>query len=329
MRHYNLALNVLKILCGAAFVAVILIGSTTAFADDTAAWKVGKVAYVTVLGGGCVATQRSACPPGQSTIEILDRDGGKPHKLVSGTDPAWSPDGTQLAYCGGSWPKPEQIWVIHADGTGARQLTHYSTKACAPEWSPDGKEIAFTVENRVAVTDSRGTRTVELTRGTAPHWSPDGTHILFSRVRFVGGTPAAERCAYCNPPVRVVAPSRETSLWVISLAGKEERKIYTLTDDGAISFAATWLSSGDAVAFPVKKGHVVTIFSIHADGTGLNQIARVRADAMSLLKLSPDGKEIIAVEGRPGYGTVDLIDRDNPRGKSLAYGSHPGVIWAQ
>jgi DNA-binding CsgD family transcriptional regulator len=90
---------------------------------------------------------------------------------------AWSPDGSQLAFfavvldesadpsnatLGPGGDFPAQIFVINADGSGLRQLTHVGDNRW-PTWSPDGSRIAF----------ARG----QLTLKTAP----DGTQAAFVR----------------------------------------------------------------------------------------------------------------------------------------------------
>ena len=56
--------------------------------------------------------------------------------------PRWSPDSRQIYFVsnrGGS----QQIWVMDADGSHSRQITHLSTEAGGVLVSPDGKKIVF------------------------------------------------------------------------------------------------------------------------------------------------------------------------------------------
>jgi dipeptidyl aminopeptidase/acylaminoacyl peptidase/CubicO group peptidase (beta-lactamase class C family) len=56
--------------------------------------------------------------------------------------PAWSPDGTRIAFLradGG----PVQVWLLPADGGEPEQVTSLPLGAGAPVWSPDGTKIAF------------------------------------------------------------------------------------------------------------------------------------------------------------------------------------------
>jgi len=65
-------------------------------------------------------------------------------------DPAWSPDGTQIAFSShrnGHW----YLFVVDAHGGTARQLTSDTSEALAPAWSPDGTQIVF--DNRAGTSE--------------------------------------------------------------------------------------------------------------------------------------------------------------------------------
>jgi len=114
------------------------------------------------------------------TLSFLDPDTGDTLGDVidlAAAGLAWSPDGSQLAFwavvldedadpsnatLGPGGDFPAQIFVINADGSGLRQLTHEGDNRW-PTWSPDGSRIAF----------ARG----ELTLKTAP----DGSQAAFVR----------------------------------------------------------------------------------------------------------------------------------------------------
>ena len=157
----------------------------------------GKIAFV-AQGEGRGLTQ-----PVNLDIYLMNPDGTEVINLTASAaedrDPAWSPDGTQIAFSSdraesrGSWPVHMAIYVMNADGTDVRRLTETSEWATQPAWSPDGKRIAFvrpsgaSDNDDIFVMNSDGTKITRLTDHAAtdaqPTWSPDGTRIAFASER--------------------------------------------------------------------------------------------------------------------------------------------------
>jgi Tol biopolymer transport system component len=106
--------------------------------------------------------------------------------------PAWSPDGSKIAFASDRDGAPE-LYVVNADGSGVTRITQNVGFVGRPAWSPDGGTIAFDCEvetgNRdLCAASAAGTGVTRLTSDPAadlgPAWSPDGTRIAFATARF-------------------------------------------------------------------------------------------------------------------------------------------------
>jgi len=133
--------------------------------------------------------------------------GGKPVNITKDaaldTDPAWSPDGTQLAYSSDKDSEHLQLWIRDMKTGQSRQVTHMTTQPQGAAWSADGKRIAFfnvdgmwrVAEMSVLDVDT-GTVTKihdSLPQPGAPTWGPDGRHVALAGIapltrRFREGT---------------------------------------------------------------------------------------------------------------------------------------------
>jgi Tol biopolymer transport system component/DNA-binding winged helix-turn-helix (wHTH) protein len=118
-------------------------------------------------------------------------NGLSPARLIASTwpdsHPQFSPDGTRVAYSGGSSGNLE-IRVCNNEGHDCTQLTSMNPKqAHNPRWSPDGSQIAFVAQGDIYVVRSDGGNPRLLTRETSedtlPSWSRDGQSIYFASDR--------------------------------------------------------------------------------------------------------------------------------------------------
>jgi|SRR5215217_7745675 len=148
--------------------------------------------------------------PTNGDLYIAHTDGsGTLRKLstpsLPGADsrPAWSPDGSQIAFQSNgqdAWADIYVITVSPEDETiGPRQITDYprSDFAEEPSWSPDGTEIAFNRSGDIYKIDVNGLRETRLTSSTQnshysqPTWSPDGKQIAYVKEWYTGTQAAA------------------------------------------------------------------------------------------------------------------------------------------
>ena len=122
--------------------------------------------------------------------------GSKPENITKDkyldTDPAWSPDGTELVYASDKGGNLLQLWIRDLKTGQDRQLTHLTTQPMGATWSADGKRIAFfDVDGmwRAASVSVVDVQTGKVTKIHAslfgpgnPSWSPDGKRVALAMV---------------------------------------------------------------------------------------------------------------------------------------------------
>jgi Tol biopolymer transport system component len=91
----------------------------------------------------------------ETAIHLVSSDGNNDRRLTTPDDdqtdirPAWSPDGSMIAFVrygvGETGVTSAAIYVINADGTGERKVAESSSLSFTTVgWSPDGRYLAFT-----------------------------------------------------------------------------------------------------------------------------------------------------------------------------------------
>ena len=133
-------------------------------------------------------------------IWLVRPDGTDLHQVplpVQAIDPAWSPDGSQIAFAGGEErnTEPYNIYLVQPDGQGLQQLTNSPVHEISshPSWSPDGSQLVFSrLKDRhgqlvVLTLADLSERTIPLPQNFfqafSPAWSPDGSKIAFTANR--------------------------------------------------------------------------------------------------------------------------------------------------
>ncbi len=137
----------------------------------------------------------------------MNADGSSPTSLITaaGFYPAWSPDGTKMAFTsdrGG----PAAIHVVGRDGSSDVRLTNQRRSDFDPAWSPDGTEIAFASRRdgnyEIYVMGADGSSPRRLTNHPADDFYPDWQPVTPS--------PALQRASsICQALEELLQPHRE------------------------------------------------------------------------------------------------------------------------
>lgn len=213
-------------------------------------------------------------------------------------NPDWSPDGSQIIFTLNSANAPGDVFVMNADGTGLKQLTH-CTQPClgmgVAAWSPDGSTIAYSEgdgpqrpngDPSVAalwIMHADGSHPVQLTHpplptsfaDDGPAWSPDGTRLVFARNHLTGQS------------------YDDQALFVINRDGTSLKQV---TSWGELKAGnAHWSPDGTRILFQsfgaFPPGSTPQLYTIFPDGTHLVQLTKKERNSWPAW--SPDGTKII------------------------------------
>jgi Tol biopolymer transport system component len=217
------------------------------------------------------------------------------HTNTRATFPAWSSDGTKLAYLTGEQPRRVLV-VAHADGSEPTDLAAVLT-GDGFAWAPDGTQIAYRARTShgadgkavdvLAVTnltgDSQALYVSLVGAWQAFDWSPDGRTFVFT------GDPNVQTSQDLTSP--------PTQLWVQNLDGSGLRRLV----DGMTVATPRWSPDGSRIVFAChdasEVGDRFDICLINADGSGFMRLTGGK-DLNAAPVWSPDGHWIAFASDR-------------------------------
>ena len=231
---------------------------------------------------------------GRHELQVADADGFNPQSVLASKEPiispAWSPDGSSIAYVSFDQKKPIVVVQNLAQGT-TRVVANFRGNNSAPAWSPDGRSLAVALSKdgltqvyRIAATGGEATRLTQSSGiDTQPAFSPDGKWIAFTSDR--GGTPQIYRMpASGGEPTRLtfdgsynVGPrfspdgkyiafvQREGGRYRIALLELATNQVVSLTD-GTLDDSPTFAPNGKMILYEAQVAGRGQLAAVSSDG---------------------------------------------------------------
>jgi Tol biopolymer transport system component len=298
----------------------------------------------TVASGEAWVSFQWADSSGADGIFLVRPDGTGRHQLVADLPgaqrhPDWSPSGEQLAFVQQPPGKPDELWVVDADGTDARKLVSCDLPCNEfnyPDWGQDGTAIFYGLDAdakpaappttfEVARFDiASGQVTTVLRRkdgqtAEQPRISPDGTHVVFDRGEIVATTGMSIYVADLNggPERRLTDPKLFGAHPDWSVDGRivfnsydlgffqdttEPANLYTVEMDGTTLRALTAYGDHDTRATQPRftpDGAGIVYTQVDGDGYGVRRLAFMNADGTGQRWLTPEPIEGTHPQLRP------------------------------
>src|SRR5215211_1047539 len=208
---------------------------------------------------------------------------------VAGVKPAWSPNGSLIAFADLAGPPTSRSWriyVVAANGSGRRQVVDIGRDAPqSVSWSPDGARLAYDAfsasdqATMVFMVAAAGGQPTKVTPGWAPTWGPG------NRLMFVARSPEFS----------------DTRLYLVNADGTGREEFQPCAEaeiGGCFDGHPDWSPNGARITYDTIRGTLSTIWTMDANGANLRQVTPF-FPAGANPRWSQDAGQIVYVQ----YGT--------------------------
>ncbi len=267
------------------------------------------------------SSSRSTAFPPSIDCFTVPAEGGPERRLqlFEGKEAHFAPGGTDVAFVRGpgSWYRRgyrgssnDDIWLAHADGTSAKQLTTFEGQDSSPMWAPDGQKLYYVTE----MGSKPGCANI-VAQNLAPGFTAYGSITRVTTheedmVRRARISANGEWIVYeCGADLWVVgtkssAPPRKLAIEVNADDKSNTERSVTFTKE-ATEFA---INADEDAAVVTVQGELFLVKL--PDGGKATRLTDSPAFDHAA-SFSPDGKSIIFLSDRSGREEIHLLEPDD------------------